>query len=235
MKDVAVSVAGDSPSPRESGAVPYVLPFAILILFLALRPYVNLQPRVEFILRALLIGAAILLFSRKLLIWRFSQPLAGVAIGLLVFLVWMCPDWLYPAYRAHWLFRNSLTGSLSSSIPARYHSDVVLIVFRCLQAVILVPIAEELFWRGWVMRWLVRKDFESLAFGAYTTSSFWICAILFGLEHGPLWHVGIEAGIVYNWWANRTKNLADCVLAHAITNAALSAYVLIANRWEYWS
>jgi len=32
----------------------------------------------------------------------------------------------------------------------------------------------------------------------------------------------------------RTKNLADCMLAHAVTNAVLSAYVLLTDQWQYW-
>ncbi|MCX6619819.1 MAG: CAAX prenyl protease-related protein [Acidobacteria bacterium] len=235
MTEVSGPPIGDCSRSAGSRAVPYVLPFGILIFFLAIRPLLDLPPRIEFILRAVLIGGAILLASRKLLRWEFSRPLASIGIGLLVFLIWMAPDWLIPGWRDLWLFRNSVTGSLSSSIPARHHSDVILIVFRCLQAIILVPIAEELCWRGWLLRWLDSKDFERLAFGAYTMTSFWISAILFGAEHGPLWEVGILAGIVYNWWAKRTGRLADCILAHAATNAALAAYVLIANRWEYWS
>jgi len=46
--------------------------------------------------------------------------------------------------------------------------------------------------------------------------------------------VGLAAGIVYNWWIVHTRNLADCILAHAVTNAVLSVYVLFTDQWQYW-
>ena len=46
--------------------------------------------------------------------------------------------------------------------------------------------------------------------------------------------MGLLAGIAYNGWMVRTRNLADCILAHAVTNACLAAYVLLAGAWDYW-
>ena len=45
---------------------------------------------------------------------------------------------------------------------------------------------------------------------------------------------GLLAGILYNWWMIRTRSLGDCILAHAVTNAALSVFVIVFRRWEYW-
>ena len=84
------------------------------------------------------------------------------------------------------------------------------------------------------MRWLINSDFSKVPLGAYAPLSFWLTAILFAAEHGPYWDVGLIAGIVYNVWMIRTKSLADCVLAHAVTNALLSAYVMATHNWQYW-
>jgi hypothetical protein len=70
--------------------------------------------------------------------------------------------------------------------------------------------------------------------GAYSALSFWATAALFASEHGPYWEVGLLAGIAYGWWMIRTKSLADCILAHGVTNLLLAAYVLLQGRWEYW-
>ena len=70
--------------------------------------------------------------------------------------------------------------------------------------------------------------------GSYAGPSFWITAILFASEHGAYWEVGLLAGIAYNWWMIRTKKLGDCIVAHAVTNGVLSAYVILAGKWEYW-
>jgi membrane protease YdiL (CAAX protease family) len=58
--------------------------------------------------------------------------------------------------------------------------------------------------------------------------------VLFASEHGAFWDVGLAAGILYNWWMVRTRSLADCILAHAVTNGCLAAYVLAGGHWQYW-
>ena len=99
---------------------------------------------------------------------------------------------------------------------------------------VFVPILEELFWRGWLMRWLISPQFEKVPLGAYQAGAFWITAALFASEHGPYWDVGLIAGIAYNWWMVRTRSLGDCILAHAVTNACLCGYVVATRHWEYW-
>jgi len=50
---------------------------------------------------------------------------------------------------------------------------------RTISSIFLVAILEELFWRGWMMRWLIDKDFDSIPLGRYTALSFWAVAVLF--------------------------------------------------------
>ncbi|MBE7541609.1 MAG: CPBP family intramembrane metalloprotease [Solibacteraceae bacterium] len=66
------------------------------------------------------------------------------------------------------------------------------------------------------------------------TRLLWLTAALFSLEHGSYWEVGFLAGAVYNWWMVRTKSVSDLILAHAVTNACLAAFVLLTGRWEFW-
>ena len=70
--------------------------------------------------------------------------------------------------------------------------------------------------------------------GQFTTASFLLTVLLFASEHGAMWDVGLAAGLLYNFWMRRTRSLGDLILAHAVTNACLSAYVLSRGRWEYW-
>jgi CAAX prenyl protease-like protein len=174
------------------------------------------------------------IFSREVHDFRVSSWLGSVALGVAVFVVWIGPDVLWPGYRNHWLFQNSITGELTSSIPEGVRGNALVLIFRAIRAVILVPIIEELFWRAWVMRWIINTDFRKVPLGAYTAASFWITALLFASEHGPYWEVGLLAGIAYNWWMIRTRSLGDCILAHAVTNGLLSAYVVATGKWEYW-
>lgn len=146
----------------------------------------------------------------------------------------MGPDVLWPAYRESWLFHNSIVGAPKSSLPAGVRVSIVFITFRVLSSAVNVPILEELFWRGWLMRWLISRDFRKVPLGTYAPQSFWLVAVLFATEHGSYWDVGLIAGVLFNWWMTRTRSLADCILAHAVTNACLAAYVLMRNQWQYW-
>ena len=64
---------------------------------------------------------------------------------------------------------------------------------------VAVPILEELFWRGWLMRYLIDSNhFEKIALGTFTPLAFWAVAALFASEHGSFWDVGLVTGILYN-------------------------------------
>ncbi len=110
----------------------------------------------------------------------------------------------------------------------------VVLVLRVLGAALLVPILEELFWRGWLPRWLQDQDVERVPLGRYTTFAFAATAVLFAAEHGPYWEVGLLAGVIYNWWMWRTRSLGDLVLAHTVTNLCLSLWVWATRQWQYW-
>ena len=215
-------------------AIPYVLPFAVFLAFLALQKGFPLPANVEFLTRDLLLVGVLAGFSRHVIQLRPSHRLETLILGVAVFLIWVGPDLLFPGYRQHWLFQNWLFGQLSPANPGTAFQSPWALWPRILQAVVFVPILEELFWRAWLMRWLISPRFEKVPMGAYQAGAFWITAVLFASEHGPYWDVGLVAGVAYNWWMVRTRSLADCILAHAVTNACLCGYVVATHRWEYW-
>jgi CAAX prenyl protease-like protein len=215
-------------------SLPYVFPFACFLCLLALSPYVAFLGRWEFPLRVGILTVVLFVFSRHVIDLRVAHFWSSLALGVAVFAIWIAPDLLIPGYRTHWLFQNSVTGKIHSSIPVDLTSDKLVLVLRTARAVLLVPIIEELFWRSWLLRWLISVDFRKVPLGAYSPQAMWISAILFASEHGPYWDVGLIAGLLYNWWMIRTKSLGDCIFAHAVTNGCLSAYVLLAGKWEYW-
>jgi uncharacterized protein len=217
-----------------SPSAPYVIPFAVFMALLMAQGHLPLPQSVEYPLRCLILAAVLWIFSRHKISFRVVSPLASIAVGVGVIVIWVAPDALIPGYRDFWLFNNSLTGHASATIDAAAKSDVWTLCFRSLRAIVLVPIIEELFWRAWMLRWAADTDFESMPLGSYTTQSFWIVALLFGAEHGPYWEVGLICGAVFNWWMGKTKSLGDLILTHAVANAALSAYVLATGKWEYW-
>ena len=209
-------------------------PFATFVILLGLGHSTGLSPQAAYPARVV---AAALVFwwcSRQLVTWKPARPWSSLLVGAAVFVVWITPDLVWPGFRDLWLFRNPLTGAARSTVPDSLRRDLAFLLFRAGGSVLLVPVVEELFWRAWLMRLLISRRFARIPLGTYGARAFWLTAALFALEHGPYWDVGLAAGLAYNGWLVRTRNLADCILAHAVTNGCLGAYVLCAGAWEYW-
>lgn len=198
-------------------------------------PALPVSPRVEMVIRVTVLASVIVLVAWPVLTFRLTEPLGTLGIGILVFVLWILPDLLIPGYRDSLLFQNRLTGMVTSSMPVEARVDPLVISLRFARAAVIVPIVEELFWRGWFPRWLERMDsFWTVPLGEFSRYTFWATAILFALEHGPFWDVGLVAGLIYNWWMRRTKSLGDLIWCHGVTNACLSVWVVGMGDWRYW-
>lgn len=219
-----------SPQVDLRRTLAYVLPFGIFIAFLALQQVVPVPQWIRFAVPLIAIAA----ISREALGTRLVNPLASIGLGIAVCVMWVGPEILFPGYHQGWLFSNGVLGHPVSTATAAQKSDTIFIVFRILTSVITVPILEELFWRGWLMRWIVDRDFERIPLGTYDTQAFWVVAALFASEHGSFWDVGLLTGVIYNWWMIRTRSMWDCILMHAVTNGCLAWYVLHYDKWVYW-
>jgi len=221
------------PTTQRSDGKAWFGPFAVFMIWLALDRYLPLVNPAKEIVRDVVLAASIVGFSWRILPTRAPYWLASIVLGIAVCVLWIAPDLLAPGWRDHIVFQNSITGHLKTSIPPAELTPFML-VLRTMRAALLVPIIEELFWRGWLARWLQDQDFERVPLGTFTPMAFWATALLFAAEHGPFWEVGLACGIIYNWWMSRTRSLGDLILVHGVTNLALSAYVIVTQRWAYW-
>ena len=213
---------------------PYIAPFAVFMGLLALHSVLPLPDLTDQILRVTVMTAVLWFIARPVIDLRVTHLAATLGIGIAVFIVWIAPDLLIPGYRHFWLFDNAVVGKAATSLADGSKLSWPVLTLRMIRAVIIVPIVEELFWRAWLMRWLIDNDFEKVPLGKYAPQAFWLVAILFASEHGSYWDVGLAAGIIYNWWMVRTRSLGDLILAHAVTNFILSVYVIAFGKWEYW-
>jgi CAAX prenyl protease-like protein len=236
MKDMSTEPAESRPGAGVLGhpAIPYVAPFVAFILLLGVNHYVPFEPGYVYALWFSLIFGLILTVSRPVIPFQISNYVGSGLLGVAVFVLWIAPDVLWPSYRQSSLFNNGLLGSPKSSLDPSLKSSLLFIVFRILNSVVNVPVLEELFWRGWLMRWLISTDFRKVPMGAYTAQSFWMVAVLFASEHGSYWDVGLATGVIFNWWMVRTRSLSDCIFCHAVTNGCLAVYVLARDQWQYW-
>ena len=215
-------------------SAPWIAPFAVFMLLLVGLPILGLSPRADAVVRVSLLAITLIAIGRPAIDLKISAPLGTFVVGVAVFAVWVAPDLLVPGWRAHAVFQNGLTGYLTVSMPQEARHDRVVLALRLVRAALLVPILEELFWRGWLPRFLDARDFRSLPLGHFSRTSFVATAVLFGAEHGPFWEVGLVAGLAYNLWMQRTRSLGDVIAAHGVTNLLLGIFVLLTERWEFW-
>lgn len=139
---------------------------------------------------------------------------------------------------AAWLALDVPWGRVGTPVafPHRAWGDAarpLLLAIRFIGAAVLVPLAEELFWRSFLMRHIQGGDFRRVPLSRFHPLSFLAVTVLFGLEH-HLVVAGMLAGAAYNMVALRTGSLGCCVLAHAVTNGLLGLWVLYAGAWTLW-
>jgi len=178
-----------------------------------------------------LVAAAVLWFYRRNhpdLRWdrSWSAFLPAVALGGVVFALWMA---LEPA---------STSGSSQKmaeglqQLPRAWAATWLF--FRVAGSVIVVPLAEELAFRSFVIRRLIAADFTAVAPGRFSWLSFLISSALFGALHGR-WLAGTLAGALFALALYRRRELADAVVAHATANALIAATVLATGSWSLWA
>jgi CAAX prenyl protease-like protein len=155
-----------------------------------------------------------------------TTGLLAVVVGLVAIVIWIGIDPYYPKFgKAGVPFDPTMIQSVAQRN--------MFLAFRVFGAVIVVPVMEEVFWRAFLIRWLVNEDFKSVAVGTFTWMSFGVTVALFGAEHYQ-WLAGLICGAMYNWLYYRRKDVFACVVAHAVSNAALAAWVLSRGDWKFW-
>lgn len=166
--------------------------------------------------------------------WRdyeFGPPrkiLFAIAVGAGVFLLWIAPQQFFG-------FASRGTGFNPEVFRGQAALYWATVGARFLRLVIVVPLLEEIFWRGFLFRYLVNERFTAVAFGTFSWVSFVIVTLAFGFSHSrPDWIAALVTGALYNVVAYRTKSLASCVVAHAVTNLLLGLWIMATRQWGFW-
>jgi exosortase E/protease (VPEID-CTERM system) len=108
------------------------------------------------------------------------------------------------------------------------------LVVRVVGSCLLVPIVEELAFRGFLLRWLVSPEFERVPPRAWTWWAVLLSSLAFGALHSH-WALGAFAGLAFAIARLRRGRLGDAVLAHALANAGIAVAVLVFGRWDLWA
>ncbi len=109
------------------------------------------------------------------------------------------------------------------------------LAIRFFGLVVVVPISEEFFLRGFLMRLVVDQDWWQVPFGKTNGAAVAVSIVLPMLWHQPGEFLAAAAWFgTITWLMVHTRNPWDCVLAHAVTNLLLGVYVICWQQWELW-
>lgn len=179
-------------------------------------------------LQTILCGGLILWFRREYQWHRLARAGFAAAVAVIVFLIWISPQALFR-------FSPRLIGFNPEVFAGQAPIYWFTIAFRFLRLVVVVPLVEEIFWRGFLLRYLISEDFEGVSFGKFSWLSFTAVTVLFAFSHSKAdWPAALLTGALYNLVAYRTKSLSSCVLTHALTNLLLGLWIMKTRQWGFW-
>jgi hypothetical protein len=234
---------------------PAVAPTAPLVLFMLLSEVVRLvqiensalpwyQRAPEhwvYPVQCVIVGAVLLFFRKHYTLapwrgWQLAWPFAIAGM-----FVWDLPAQLYhegqPAW-CEWLGMVKRDKGFDPYVfPAQSGAWWATVLARFFRMVVIVPFVEELFWRGFLMRYVQAgdRDFRTVPFGQHTWKTFWIVTLAVTLVHNPSDYFGafVWGALTYHL-AVTTRSLGACVVMHAVGNLLLGLYVMQTKQWGFW-
>ncbi len=210
-----------APAPEIALVLPLLVMMGMLMLTSALSDgFEMLYP-----LRIAIVAAVLWHYRRSYQAMAWGWSWQAPAIGVLVFVIWIL---LEPTEVDAGNVIQAHLAKLPGWLMATW------LIFRVLGSVIIIPLVEELAFRGYLLRQLVAEDFEKVSPTHFTWFSFIVSSVLFGLLHGR-WLAGILAGMAFAVALYRRGRIGDAVLAHVVANALIAASVLVLGSWSLWA
>ena len=210
---------------RNDLAAALLVPFAVLMAAIILTSAFSSGFDGLYPLRVAATAAAIWCFREVYRRWDWRCSWQSPAIGAAVFGLWIL---LAPAPDG----RGAELQNEVAALPPAWAA--LWLAFRVIGSVVTVPLAEELAFRGYLIRKLVSRDWEGVAPGRFTWLSFVLSSLLFGLLHGQ-WIAGAIAGAGYALALYHRGRLTDAVAAHMTSNALIAFSVLVFGQWSLWA
>jgi hypothetical protein len=246
---------GQRPIPERHPWLTFALPWAVYVLLGSLEPRppsahaasgwlpisYGYYP-VVYTLKIACTLAAILWVSPGYKRFPFRVTLVAPLVGLAGIGVWVglcslhlesrcssaaCLSWLAE------LGRRSAYNPFQelAAVPACWLWTYVVV--RSFGLIVVAAIIEEFFLRGFLMPLCINADWQNVPFGTVSCGAV-LVAVLYGVLTHPAELLAAAAWFaLVTWLMTKTKNLWDCVVAHAVTNLLLGVYVLVTGHWEF--
>jgi exosortase E/protease (VPEID-CTERM system) len=201
---------------------PYLMPFLAILAAAMISRALSSDFEWFYSLRVIAAAGALWYFRRSYreLDWRCGW--LAIATGVVVFGIWIG------------LEPRASSAAPVALVQATSTARIAWLTLRVIGAVTMVPIAEELAFRGFLLRRLASSDFEAVGWRTFSWIPFLISSVAFGILHGERWLAGTIAGALFALVQLRRGRIGDAIVAHAVANALVAAWVLVAGRWQLW-
>jgi CAAX prenyl protease-like protein len=177
--------------------------------------------------------------------WSWRWGLVGVVFGVVGIGFWLLPTTLYDAMgltgkTEGWLRWLGVAARRDGFNPGMFQEPAAYwtsLGFRMFRAVVVVALVEEIFWRGFVMRFICdwEGDYWRQPFGRANGLSFLVVTGMFMLAHGPLdWAGAVVYGSMTYALCVWSKNLGACVIMHGTANLLMGIYAMAYGKFGLW-
>lgn len=218
--------------------VPFVAPFLVYLLLLGLVGFVPPTWRPAVILiRG--VGSLAVFWALRHHLPPLGRPHWWIALGVGALAAW---GWVAGQYASdalglpRWLPFYPGGGAWQDPRFELGASDLFRTTWTCrlLVACIAVPVVEEIFWRGFMLRALINwQHFERIPLGTFTWVSFIGTSLLSMFQHPANWGVSIFCWMLFNLVFYWTRSLLCLILLHGVTNFILYLLVSRTGDWAF--
>jgi CAAX prenyl protease-like protein len=232
-RDVPFDPSRDIRGPVRDD-LAYFLPMAVFMAFTWVGgKWKSLYP-LSYVAKVVAVGLMLIAFRRLYTRIRWNHWWLGIIVGVIGIFQWVPMQlWLQQHFE---FFKPADPKDVFSpfrDLPA--HIVWAFIAVRIFGAVIVVPFMEELFWRDFLWRQLLApNDFKLARVGEWAWAPFLVVSGAFAFVHGNWWLTSIVWALMIGGLLVYTKSLGACIIAHAVTNLLLGAYVLRTHDWAFW-
>lgn len=223
LQPSAAKDAGESWSP----AAVYLSPLMALIATSLATALFSTGFDRWYVLRIVAVCAALFVYRQHLPRPAWPPSLHAPLIGIAMFVLWLV-----------------LVPSAPPEHAAKLRADVAALgvpwsyawlALRAIGSSVTVPIAEELAFRGFLLRRLIAADFTEVDKAKFTPFALIASSIAFGALHTGAFIAATLAGIAYAFAQAARGRMADAIIAHAVTNALIAIDVLCFGAYGLWT
>ena len=158
--------------------------------------------------------------------WKLSWE--AVVAGVAVLVIWVGLEGFYPKLGSEPKPWNPFASFADAPALAWF-----FVGMRIIGSTLVVPPLEEVFFRSFVYRYVIKADFHLIAVGTWHAVAFFVTSALFAIEHRE-WLPGLLCGFIYQGLVCWKGRLGDAMTAHAITNFLLGLWVVWKGAWQFW-